>query len=98
DAARAGRGVAKAGVPRTQSRRGFCQLGATQPNPKKLRELLQEQKSNGSAAKGVPYRIAQGEREGQQRCDETPLKGLLPKSPAPARRRAVDSDARAGSG
>src|SRR5580692_4226490 len=62
DVARAGRGVAKAGVPRTKSCRSFCHLGATQPNPNKLRELLQEQKGKGSAPIGVPNRIAQRER------------------------------------
>jgi hypothetical protein len=55
-----------------------------QSNPKKLRELLQNQKYDGGG-ESVSDWVSQGECEGKKRGDETPLKRLVPDSLAPSR-------------
>ena len=60
-----------------------------QADPKKLRELLQNQKYDGGGGESVSDWVAQGEREGKKRGDETPLKCLVPESLAPSRGLAI---------
>src|SRR5450432_3179882 len=60
-----------------------------QADPQKLRELLQHQKYDGDGGESVSDGIAQGECEGKQGGDETPLKCLVTESLAPSRGLAV---------